>query len=213
MSKAWMDAAADKYRRGRRLLFNRDSECLQELLALIRRQKHRTLVLWALEGAQAIQRQLARTYPAEERPRRAVELCRAWAEGTLKMPEAKRALLDAHAAAKTALTSADEALFHAVGQACATVHVETHAIGLAIYELSALVFAWGPEAAEAPVEAKISCYIDRLRYWEAQADAQPRRWARFLLDDSQPNKEQILFEKQRRDASNTTGPAAGCISF
>lgn len=55
------------------------------------------------------------------------------------MPAARRAILAAHAAAKETADPVSIALCHAIGQACGTVHVETHAIGLAMYELTALV--------------------------------------------------------------------------
>ena len=52
-----------KLRRGSQILFTRDSGCLQPLLALIRRQRHRALVLWALEGC----RPPWRCLPADDR--------------------------------------------------------------------------------------------------------------------------------------------------
>lgn len=45
-----LEEVRTKLRCGNQILFTRDSGCLQPLLALIRRQRHRALVLWALEG-------------------------------------------------------------------------------------------------------------------------------------------------------------------
>lgn len=43
----WTRDVEAKLKRKNEILFSRKSECLQELLALIREQKHRTLGLWA----------------------------------------------------------------------------------------------------------------------------------------------------------------------
>ncbi|MHB8076331.1 putative immunity protein [Desulfosporosinus fructosivorans] len=56
---------------------------------------------------------------------------------------AKRAILDSHAVAKKIDDSEYGALCHAIGHAGATVHVETHALGLPFYELTAIAFKYG----------------------------------------------------------------------
>ena len=89
-----------KYKNGNKVLFSRDSECLQDLIRLIELQKHRTLVMWALDCAQKPLSLFEAKYPNEHRPRKALELCESWARGTIKMPEAKSAILGAHAVAK-----------------------------------------------------------------------------------------------------------------
>ena len=132
---AWMDDIQRRLSRHNQILFTRESPCLQELLAQIRRQKHRTLVLWAFRCVERPLAILRAHHPEEERPQQAVALCRLWAAGEVKMPVAKRALLQAHQVAKELSSPEDTALCHAVGQACATVHVETHAVGLPVYEL------------------------------------------------------------------------------
>ena len=95
-----LEEVRTKLRRGNQILFTRDSGCLQPLLSLIRRQSHRTLVLWALEGCRPPLALLARRWPGEQRPVQAVQAARLWAQGRIKMPAARRAILAAHAAAK-----------------------------------------------------------------------------------------------------------------
>ena len=182
-----------------KMLFSRDSKCLQELLRLIELQKHRTLVMWALECAQIPLEQIEKTYLDEHRPRRALELCEAWAKGEIKMPPAKQAILDAHTAAKEVNNDVFAALCHAVGHAGATVHVETHAIGLPIYELTAIVLTNGDY--QALVGEKVQYYCERLLFWQENIDAQPRKWASFLADDTRPNKEKLLSDKNKMELS------------
>lgn len=192
-----LEDVREKYKRKNQVLFDRDSACLQELLRLIRQQKHRTLVMWAFECAEPVVDRLRERYPKDHRPEEALHLCKLWAGGEIKMPEAKRALLQAHAMAKEIDNPADIALCHGVGQACAAVHVETHAIGLVLYELTAIVREVGIDHCETAVAEKIDDYISCLRFWQQEIDREPRQWAAFLLDDSRPNKEQILHEKYR----------------
>jgi hypothetical protein len=87
---------------------------------------------------------------------------------------------------------------NAVGHAGATVHVETHALGLVIYELTAIVLKYGKEDYRKPVSEKIEYYYERLLYWQDHADLIRSEWADFMLDDSRPNKERLLNEKRIR---------------
>lgn len=54
-----------KLKKGNKILFSRDSECLQELIKLIQLQKHRTLVMWALDCAKVPLKQFEAKYPDE----------------------------------------------------------------------------------------------------------------------------------------------------
>jgi hypothetical protein len=186
-----------KIKKRNKMLFSRDSQCLQELIKLIQIQNHRTLVMWALDCSKLPLEQFETKYPDESRPRTCLELCEAWARGKIKMPIAKQAILDAHAVAKTIDDSEYCALCHAIGHAGATVHVETHALGLPIYELTALVLKYGKDNFPKPVSEKINYYYGRLLYWQENTDKLGLDWADFLSDDTSPNKEKVLSEKRK----------------
>ena len=184
-----------KLKKGNSILFTQDSECLQDLIRLIGLQNHRTLVLWVFDCLGAwlpsgssvpssnILAAFEAKYPQEARPRRAVELGEAWARGTIKMQAAKKAILEAHAVARELVDKEAIALVHAIGQGVSTVHVGTHALGLVVYELSALVYKLGPADCEAAVLEKIAYYEQRLRYWQENFSKMSFPWADFLLDD------------------------------
>lgn len=190
-----------KIKRRNKILFSRDSKCLQELIELIKLQTHRTLVMWALDCAKLPLIQFEEKYPHETRPRTCLELCEAWARGKIKMPVAKRAILDSHAVAKEIDDKEYGALCHAIGHAGATVHVETHALGLPMYELTALVLKHGKDNFQNPVSEKISYYKNRLLYWQDNTDKLGLDWADFLLDDSRPNKEKLLSDKRKEKST------------
>ena len=169
-----------KYKNGNRLLFSRNSKCLQDLIRLIELQNHRTLVMWAFDCAQEPLSFFEEKYPNNPRPRKALELCKAWASGKTKMPEAKSAILAVHTAAKEMDDKEFIAIAHAIGHACATVHVVSHALGLVFYELTAIVFRVGLEKCDLPVTQKIDYYEERLLYWQKNIDSGNVPWAKFL---------------------------------
>lgn len=187
----------NKLKRRNKILFSRDSQCLQELIKQIELQKHRTLVMWALDCAKLPLERFEAKYPVEGRPRTCLELCEAWARGKIKMPPAKRAILDSHAVAKEINDSEYAALCHAIGHAGATVHVETHALGLPFYELTSIVLKYGIDNFSEPINEKISYYYNRLLYWQENTDKFTLPWADFLLEDSRLNKEKLLSEKRK----------------
>lgn len=184
-----------KLSRKNKILFTRDSESLQNLMKSIRLQNHRVLVLWALDCASQTLAQFESLLPNEKRPRLCLDACADWAEGRIKMQVAKAAILDCHKAARD-MDDIPAALCHGIGQAGATVHVETHAIGLPMYELTALVLAQGRDCYQEVVRSKIQYYEDRLQYWMGQSDLNFDTWAPFLLENK-PNKEQLRFEKEK----------------
>lgn len=186
-----------KLKKKNKILFSRDSECLQELIKLIQQQNHRVLVMWALDCAKLPLELFEAKYCEEKRPRICLELCEAWARGKIKMPAAKRAILDSHTAAKEINDSEYGALCHAIGHAGATVHVETHALGLPMYELTAIVLKYGKDNFQGPVSEKLDYYYNRLLYWQENTDELTLAWADFLLDDTRPNKERLLSEKRK----------------
>lgn len=153
--------------------------------------------MWALDCSKVPLEQFEAKYYDEHRPRICLELCEDWARGNIKMPVAKRAILDSHAVVKEINDSEYGALCHAIGHGGATVHVETHALGLPFYELTAIVIKFEKENYSKPLSEKINYYYDCLLYWQDNTDKLKLEWADFLLDDTRPNKEKLLSEKRK----------------
>ena len=97
------------------------------------------------------------------------------------MPLAQRAILDCHALAKEISDRADQAVCHAVGQACAVVHTAGHAMGYPLYDLTSILFRLGMEDGVKAVEVRKQEYIDRLLYWGAHVGEYQGTWADFML--------------------------------
>ena len=183
-----------KIKRKNKVLFTRDSLCLQELLKLIRLQTHKTLVLWAFCCVEEVIKIYNGKYQDDFRPTIAYETCKKWASGEIKMKEAKRCILECHSIAKEIDDDYYIAICHAIGQGLSTVHVETHAIGLVMYELTAIVLK-NRDNYEEKVNDKIRWYIKTLKYFADNVDNTQDKWASFL-EKNIPNKEMILYNKK-----------------
>ena len=183
MSSRWMEEVQERMRRSNKILFSPESECLQELSWRLQGQTRKALVLWALECGEDTARVIKKRYPQEERPQRALALSLQWARGKIKMPIAKKAILEVHQAAKETEEMEYAARYHAVGQACSVIHTGGHAMGLPIYELTALVRELGLERAEKAVEEKIEEYSVKLMQCQKKEKEDGGPWAKFLMDE------------------------------
>ena len=101
-------------------------------------------------------------YPEDPRPREAIETLQAWIEtGVFKMAVIRKASLSSHAAARdVGEDSPARSVARAAGQAVATAHVPTHAIGAAIYALQAI-----HRASDA---SEVDSAIAKERDWQTQ---------------------------------------------
>lgn len=185
----------------RKMIVTRESLELQPLRLLIEEQKHRTLVMWALDCARGILPIFESRYPKDKRPREAIRAARIWARGDIKMPIAKKAAHASHNAATEVIddSPAAGAAARAMGHVVGTVHVETHAIGVACYGITAYVYDLPEEDQDEVIEKIVTCMYERLKYWEKHIEKVDKinpKWAPFLLRDDIPNKEKQLREKK-----------------
>lgn len=116
---------------------------------------HRLLATWAADCAEHVLR-LAPARPRDDRPRRAIEVARAWARGEVPVGVAQKAAVAAHAAAREADTPAAVAVARAAGHAAATAHAADHSLGAALYSMKAI------EASGAPGDPERAWQLGRL---------------------------------------------------
>lgn len=172
-----IDDALSRLGCGRSILFNKDSPCFAELSHRLSVSDRCTVVLWGLQCAESVVEELSRRHPDDPRPMAALELSRGWSRGAVSMREAKRAILDVHAMA-VGLPDSDAALCHAVGQGCSCVHTPKHALGLPIYDLSAMVM---DGFREREVTFRVEWYMEVLDGCSGM-DKSVMDWARFLRE-------------------------------
>ena len=105
---------------------------------------HRRLALWAADCAEHVLPLFEAVRPDDDRPRRAIDLGRAWARGEIPWSEARTAAGHANAAARDLRGAARHAAY-AAAQAAAVGHVAAHELGAAAYAIRAAQAA-APEA-------------------------------------------------------------------
>ena len=168
----------EKLKKKNKILFDKKSLFLQDLMFSISEQNHKVLTLWSFDLVSKIVNYLENKYPNEKRFRIALDKTKLWSQGEIKMKEAKRAILDCHAVAKELTNKEDIALCHAIGQGCSVVHTVGHAIGLPIYELTTIVYKYGIDNCKDKLINRKKEYIDKLYYYQEHYN-EYKKWAKF----------------------------------
>src|SRR5947209_316242 len=133
---------------------------------------HQLLALWAASCAEHVLHLFESTRPEDPRPRRAIELGRAWARGEVNMTAARTSAGHANGAARD-LVGAPRHAAYAAGQAAAVAHVAAHELGAAAYAIKAARAA-APDG-DGDRAARLECL------W--QRDQLPETIRDLVLDD------------------------------
>ncbi len=135
---------------------------------------HHRLAIWATDCAEHVLPLFEAARPNDDRPRRALELGRAWARGEVRWQEARTAAGHANAAARD-LRGAPRFAAYAAGQAAAVGHVAAHELGAAAYAIRAARATVLDDAAAAEEAGRAEC-----RWQRAQLPSEIRE---LVLDD------------------------------
>jgi hypothetical protein len=103
--------------------------------------EHRALARWAADCAEHVLLLFEQAYPGDDRPRRAVQAARAWADGERSVVEVREAAFAAHDAARETTDPAARAAARAAGRAASTAHAPGHAARAATYAATAASIA------------------------------------------------------------------------
>ena len=143
---------------------------------------HHRLAIWAADCAEHVLHQFEGARPEDDRPRRAIELGRAWTRGEVSWWDARSAGGHANAAARD-LTGAARFAAYAAGQAAAVGHVAAHELGAAAYAILAV------QAAAAEHEREEAGRLE-CRWQRAQLPSEIRD---LVLDDQRLRNELCWF--------------------
>lgn len=121
---------------------------------------HRLLALWAADCAAHVLHHFEEERSRDDRPRRAIDLARAWARDGIPWAAARTAAGHANAAARDLRGAARHAAY-AAGQAAAVGHVAAHELGAAAYAIRAARAAAPDGTSEAAGRAE--CRWQRAR--------------------------------------------------
>lgn len=118
----------------RKMLSDWEAPYIQSLLKAIEGQSKETLLNWVLGYAERKLLPLwKKHYPDDKRPEKALQAARNWREKKIKLPEAKKFILECHAAARDAEIAVAQAAARAIAQSASSIHVARHCIGLPLY--------------------------------------------------------------------------------
>jgi hypothetical protein len=148
----------------------------------LRDDDHHLLAMWAADCAQHVLHHFEEARPEDDRPRRAIDLGRAWARGETTWGQARTAAFAANAAARGVTGGAREAA-HAAGQAAAVGHVAAHELGAAAYAIRAARAAASRDEREDA--SRLECQWQRVQL--------PLEIRYLVLDDERLRNELCWF--------------------
>ena len=143
---------------------------------------HRLLAIWAAECAEHVLYLFESVRPGDDRPRRAIDLGRAWARGEITWWEARSAGGHSNAAARD-LSGAARHAAYAAGQAGCVGHVAAHELGAAAYAIKA-------RRAAAPEDEREAAGRMECQWQRAQL---PQEIRELVLDDQRLRNELCWF--------------------
>ena len=143
---------------------------------------HHLLAEWAADCAQHVLHHFEQVRPEDDRPRRAIDLGRAWARGEITWWEARAAGGHANTAARDLGGAARHAAY-AAGQAAAVGHVAAHELGAAAYATKAARAASPEDEREAA--GRTECHWQRAQL--------PQEIRELVLDDQRLRNELCWF--------------------
>lgn len=128
--------------KARKMLSDWKASYIQSLMRLIETQSKVTLANWAVDYSERVMLPLwCKYHPKDLRPQKAIKAAREWLSGAIKLPEAKSAILECHAAAREADGNpVAQAAARTIGQCASTIHSAQHCIGLAFYGALAVAY-------------------------------------------------------------------------
>lgn len=136
--------------KSRKMLSDLDTPYMQALMKHIITQSKDTLLSWVLNYANIVILPLwSQYYPNDLRPKNALDAANDWLAEKIKLPQAKKLILECHSAAREAdVSPVAQAAARAIGQAASTIHSSRHCLGLPLY--GALAVAYEELGADAP---------------------------------------------------------------
>lgn len=169
--------------KARKTLSDWDAPHIRSLVKQIETQSKTTLAHWAVDYAERTMLPLwSKHYPDDRRPQGAIDAARQWLTGAIKLPQARVAILDCHAAAREAEGGpVAQGAARAIGQAASTIHSARHCIGLPLY--GAVAVAYDTLGSSAPWSQVEQCAAEECgRMLEA---------LRAVSVDNEPNPAKI----------------------
>lgn len=126
----------------RKMLGAADSPYIISLMRLIETQSKTTIANWCIDYAeQHILPIYLKHCPLDCRLYNALVAAKDWLHGKIKLPAAKKFILDCHAAAREAEHNPiAQAAARSIGQASSVIHMPAHSLGMCFYAAAAIAY-------------------------------------------------------------------------
>lgn len=126
----------------RKMLTDINAPYLQSLMRAIETQSIPTIVRWCTEYAQTYLLPLwQESFPDDQRPERALQAAGKYLAGDIKLPEAKKQILECRSAAReTAGNPIAQGAARTIDASASAIHNPTGALGLALYGAVTLAY-------------------------------------------------------------------------
>lgn len=166
-----------------------DAPYIQSLVKRVETQSKPTLANWCVSYCEThILPIYEKNRPDDARPRNALIAAHEWLDGKIKLPQAKAAILECHAAARELETNpTGQASARAIGQCASTVHSASHCLGLACY--GALAVAYDKLGVSAPWAQLEACAAEECGRMEAAL--------RAIAVENEPNPAKFTWQCKR----------------
>lgn len=175
----WYDDVIDSAYRKNEVWMRKTNPLMLELSKVLSDKSRKVVALWGLGLAEEIRNKLSHEVYSDTRTKDVIELATDWAFGRCKMKQAKDAILKCHAICKEGISDIDSLYCHAIAQGCSTVHTPKHALGLPMYELTAIGKIYGVGNCENAILERYSHYVKKIEFCETQVDKYAG-WAQFM---------------------------------
>jgi hypothetical protein len=148
-------------------------------------EDHHLLAVWAAQCSGHVLRYFEEVCPDDDRPRRAVEAARAWANGEITMKQARAAAGASQEAAASLKEVSEAARLAALsaGQAAVVAHVAAHELGAAAYAIRSVMAASPEEKRE----------MSRLKECQWQRERLPEKIRALVIDDQRLRNDLCWF--------------------
>jgi len=126
----------------RKMLTDWQAPYIMSLLRLIETQSKTTIANWCVDYSEMRLLSIYEAaYPGDLRPRASIDAARQWLDGKIKLPVAKKIILECHAAARESEENpAAQAAARAIGQCASSIHAPAHSAALMFYGALAVAY-------------------------------------------------------------------------
>lgn len=159
----YTDIIIQRIQKKRKILVEATDPLMISLSNKLERASHKVVIQFIFSAIEPIKEELKSMFPDLKLIDNAFKDAQQWAYGKVKMGVVKPQILEIHRLSKTYNKPDQVALLHAYAQGLSVIHSKKHAMGLPIYELTAIILRHEKERYEEVIQSKLAFYVALLQ--------------------------------------------------